>query len=603
MTDIEIAKKFKLKNINEIAKQIDIEDEDIELYGKYKAKISNPEKYYNKSDGKLILVTAMSPTPLGEGKTTISISIADGLRRIGKKSILALREPSLGPVFGIKGGATGGGYAQIVPMEDINLHFTGDIHAITSANNLLSAMIDNHIYFGNELKIKEVVWKRCVDLNDRQLRKIETGLSGESKIVPRMDGFDISVASEIMAILCLSENIKDLKEKLGNIIIGYNNNNEPVFAKDLKAEGAMAVLLKDAIKPNLVQTLEYTPALVHGGPFANIAHGCNSIIATKLGMKLADYTVTEAGFGADLGAEKFLDIKCRKANIKPNVVVCVATIKALKYHGGAPKEEILNENFECLQKGMENLYKHVDNLQNKFGLNVIVAINKYNTDTKEELEFVQKELTKRNVKSSIVESWAKGGDGAIDISNQIVQMCSDNGTNSNFELSDNDKIVADRKNNSDNKINNFKYIYSLEDSIENKIEKIAKEIYGAKKVNFMPDALKKIDKIIEISKAEKIYSANDFDSIKENKINNIKNIDYTKLPICIAKTQYSFSDDPKNITAIDNFEFTIRDIDLRAGAGFIVAYAGNILTMPGLPKVPSAENIDIDENGEIVGIF
>ena len=603
MTDIEIAKKFKLKNINEIAKQLDIEDEDIELYGKYKAKISNPEKYYNKSDGKLILVTAMSPTPLGEGKTTISISIADGLRRIGKKSILALREPSLGPVFGIKGGATGGGYAQIVPMEDINLHFTGDIHAITSANNLLSAMIDNHIYFGNELKIKEVVWKRCVDLNDRQLRKIETGLSGESKIVPRMDGFDISVASEIMAILCLSENIKDLKEKLGNIIIGYNNNNEPVFAKDLKAEGAMAVLLKDAIKPNLVQTLEYTPALVHGGPFANIAHGCNSIIATKLGMKLADYTVTEAGFGADLGAEKFLDIKCRKANIKPNVVVCVATIKALKYHGGAPKEEILNENFECLQKGMENLYKHVDNLQNKFGLNVIVAINKYNTDTKEELEFVQKELTKRNIKSSIVESWAKGGDGAIDISNQIVQMCSDNGTNSNFELSDNDKIVADRKNNSDNKINNFKYIYSLEDSIENKIEKIAKEIYGAKKVNFMPDALKKIDKIIEISKAEKIYSANDFDSIKEKKINNIKNIDYTKLPICIAKTQYSFSDDPKNITAIDNFEFTIRDIDLRAGAGFIVAYAGNILTMPGLPKVPSAENIDIDENGEIVGIF
>ena len=603
MTDIEIAKKFKLKNINEIAKQLDIEDEDIELYGKYKAKISNPEKYYNKSDGKLILVTAMSPTPLGEGKTTISISIADGLRRIGKKSILALREPSLGPVFGIKGGATGGGYAQIVPMEDINLHFTGDIHAITSANNLLSAMIDNHIYFGNELKIKEVVWKRCVDLNDRQLRKIETGLSGESKIVPRMDGFDISVASEIMAILCLSENIKDLKEKLGNIIIGYNNNNEPVFAKDLKAEGAMAVLLKDAIKPNLVQTLEYTPALVHGGPFANIAHGCNSIIATKLGMKLADYTVTEAGFGADLGAEKFLDIKCRKANIKPNVVVCVATIKALKYHGGAPKEEILNENFECLQKGMENLYKHVDNLQNKFGLNVIVAINKYNTDTKEELEFVQKELTKRNIESSIVESWAKGGEGAIDISNQIVQMCSDNGTNSNFELSDNDKIVADRKNNSDNKINNFKYIYSLEDSIENKIEKIAKEIYGAKKVNFMPDALKKIDKIIEISKAEKVYSANDFDSIKEKKINNIKNIDYTKLPICIAKTQYSFSDDPKNITAIDNFEFTIRDIDLRAGAGFIVAYAGNILTMPGLPKIPSAENIDIDENGEIVGIF
>ena len=551
MTDIEIAKKVKLKKIDEIAKQLNIEDEDIELYGKYKAKISNPEKYKNNQDGKLILVTAMSPTPLGEGKTTISISIADGLRRIGKNSILALREPSLGPVFGIKGGATGGGYAQVAPMEDINLHFTGDIHAITSANNLLSAMIDNHIYFGNELQINEVVWKRCMDLNDRQLRVIETGLSRESKIVPRKDGFDISVASEIMAILCLSENIKDLKQRLGNILIGYNKNEEPVFAKDLKAEGAMAVLLKDAIKPNLVQTLECTPALIHGGPFANIAHGCNSIIATKLAMKLSDYTVTEAGFGADLGAEKFLDIKCRKANIKPNVVICVATIKALKYHGGAPKEDILNENFECLQKGMENLYKHIDNIQNKFGLNIIVALNKYNTDTKEELEYVQKELTKRNIESSIVESWAKGGEGAIDISNKIIQICE--------------------------KKNNFKYIYDLEDSIENKIEKIAKQIYGAKKVTLMPNALKKIDKF--------------------------KKIGYTNLPICIAKTQYSFSDNPKDITITNNFEITIKDLDLKLGAGFIVAYAGNILTMPGLPKVPAAENIDIDENEEIVGIF
>ena len=550
MTDIEIAKQFKLKNIVDIASKLNLE-EDIELYGKYKAKISNPEKYKNKKDGKLILVTAMSPTPLGEGKTTISISIADGLRRIGKNSILALREPSLGPVFGIKGGATGGGYAQVAPMEDINLHFTGDIHAITSANNLLSAMIDNHIYFGNELQINEVVWKRCMDLNDRQLRVIETGLSGESKIVPRKDGFDISVASEIMAILCLSENIKDLKQRLGNILIGYNKNEEPVFARDLKAEGAMAVLLKDAIKPNLVQTLEYTPALIHGGPFANIAHGCNSIIATKLAMKLSDYTVTEAGFGADLGAEKFLDIKCRKANIKPNVVICVATIKALKYHGGAPKEEILNENFECLQKGMKNLYKHIDNIQNKFGLNIIVAINKYSTDTKEELEYVQKELSKKDIESSIVESWAKGGEGAIDISNKIIQMCE--------------------------KKDNFKYIYDLEDSIEDKIEKIAKQIYGAKKVTLMPKALNKIEKF--------------------------KKMGYTNLPICISKTQYSFSDNPKDITITNNFEITIKDLDLKLGAGFIVAYAGNILTMPGLPKVPAAEKIDIDENEEIVGIF
>ena len=371
MTDIEIAKQVNLENILDIAKKTNIDENDVELYGKYKAKISNFEKYNKNSKGKLVLVTAMSPTPLGEGKTTISIAIADGLRKIGKKSILALREPSLGPVFGMKGGATGGGHAQVAPMEDINLHFTGDIHAITSANNLLSAMIDNHIYYGNKLQIEKVVWKRCVDLNDRQLRKIQTGLSGESKIVPREDGFDISVASEIMAIVCLSENIEELKQRLGNIIIGYNKKEEPIFSKDLKAEGAMAVLLKDAIKPNLVQTLEHTPAIIHGGPFANIAHGCNSVIATKLGMELAEYTVTEAGFGADLGAEKFIDIKCRKAQIKPDVVICVATIKALKYHGGVPKEKILNENIEALKKGMKNLYKHIDNLKNIFGQNVI----------------------------------------------------------------------------------------------------------------------------------------------------------------------------------------------------------------------------------------
>ena len=553
MTDIEIARNVELKKIKEVAKEIDIAEDELELYGKYKAKISKEveEKLQNKQNGKLILVTAMSPTPLGEGKTTISISIADGLRKIGKKSILALREPSLGPVFGIKGGATGGGHAQVAPMEDINLHFTGDIHAITSANNLLSAMIDNHIYHGNELGIEKVVWKRCVDLNDRQLRKVNTGLSEESKIVPREDSFDITVASEVMAILCLSTDIDDLKKRLGNIIIGYNKEEEPIFAKDLKAEGAMAVLLKDAIKPNLVQTLEHTPALIHGGPFANIAHGCNSVIATKMAMKLADYTITEAGFGADLGAEKFLDIKCREANIKPNVVVCVATIKALKYHGGAPKESIQQENMECLEKGMSNLYRHIDNIRGKFGLNVIVAINKYNTDTSKELEFVQNELAKREIPSSIVESWAKGGDGAIDISNQIVGL-------------------AERE-------SRFGYMYDLDEKIVEKINKIAMKIYGAKAVLYPEEVAKKIEKIEEMG--------------------------YGNLPVCIAKTQYSFSDDAKNLQCNEPFEISIRDVELKAGAGFIVVLAGKIMTMPGLPKVPAAESIDIDENGEIVGIF
>lgn len=550
MTDIEIAKNTELKKITEVAKDIGIADEDIEPYGNYKAKISKVDT--SKNDGKLILVTAMSPTPLGEGKTTISIAIADGLRRIGKKSILALREPSLGPVFGMKGGATGGGHAQIAPMEDINLHFTGDMHAITSANNLLSAMIDNHIYQGNKLDIKKVTWKRCIDLNDRQLRKINTGLSGESKIVPREDGFDISAASEIMAIVCLATDIQDLKTRLGNIIIGYNKKEEPVFAKDLNAQGAMTVLLKDAIKPNLVQTLEHTPALVHGGPFANIAHGCNSVIATRMGMKLAEYTVTEAGFGADLGAEKFIDIKCRDANIKPNVVVCVATIKALKYHGGASKENIKEEDMISLEKGMNNLYKHIDNIRGRFGLNVIVAINKYNTDKENELEFVQNELAKREIPSSVVESWEKGGEGALDIANKIVELA-------------------------DQEEDKFEYIYNLDEAIVEKINKIAMKIYGAKAVLYPEEVARKIEKIEEMG--------------------------YGKLPICIAKTQYSFSDDAKNLECEEPFEIHVKDVELKTGAGFIVVLAGDIMTMPGLPVVPAAENIDIDEAGNIVGLF
>ena len=553
MTDIEIAGNTKLEKIEKIAKKLNIKEEDIECYGKYKAKISNSvyEKLKDKKDGKLILVTAINPTPLGEGKTTVSIAIADGLSKIGKKSILALREPSLGPVFGIKGGATGGGHVQVAPMEDINLHFTGDIHAITSANNLLSSMIDNHIYFGNELDIQEVTWKRCVDLNDRQLRKVQTGLSGEKNIVPREDGFDITVASEIMAILCLAENLKELKHKLGNIIIGYNSKKQPVYAKDLKAEGAMTVLLKDAIKPNLVQTLEHTPAIIHGGPFANIAHGCNSVIATKMAMKLADYTITEAGFGADLGAEKFLDIKCRKAQIKPDAVVIVATIKALKYHGGVEKEKIQEENFEGLQNGMKNLYKHIENLKNKFGLNVIVAINKYNTDISKEIEYVQADLAKKGIESSVVEGWAKGGNGAIDIAKKLVKL-------TNVQES-------------------FKYIYENEDDIKTKIQKVAKEIYGATEVEFSEKAIEEIERIEKLG--------------------------FGELPVCIAKTQYSLSDDAKNLECKEPFKLTIRDINLKAGAGFVVAIAGKIMTMPGLPRVPAAESIDIDENGEVVGIF
>lgn len=578
MTDIEIAEKVELERIDKIAKKLNIDKDDIECYGKYKAKISNDvyKKLENKKDGKLILVTAINPTPLGEGKTTVSIAIADGLSRIGKKSILALREPSLGPVFGIKGGATGGGYVQVAPMEDINLHFTGDIHAITSANNLLSSMIDNHIYFGNELDIKKVTWKRCVDLNDRQLRKIETGLSGEKNIVPREDGFDISVASEIMAILCLAENIEDLKEKLGNIIIGYNSKEEPVYAKNLNAQGAMAVLLKDAIKPNLVQTLEHTPAIIHGGPFANIAHGCNSIIATKMAMKLADYTITEAGFGADLGAEKFMDIKCRKAGIKPDAVVIVATIKALKYHGGVEKDKIQEENIAGLQQGMNNLFRHIENLKDKFGLNVIVAINKYNTDTIAEIEYVQGTLKEKNVEVSLVEGWAKGGEGAIDIAQKIANIVDEKDCSS-VDEEGNDR--ADKNINFENgkQENNLKFIYDLSDGIKEKIEKIAKEIYGAEGVKFEEEALAEIERIEKMG--------------------------YRELPVCIAKTQYSFSDDSKNLECKEPFKITIREINLKAGAGFVVAIAGKIMTMPGLPRIPAAEQIDIDGDGKIVGIF
>ena len=553
MTDIEIARNTKLENIVDVAKKVDVEEEDLELYGKYKAKFSSElyEKVKDRKNGKLILVTAISPTPLGEGKTTMSIAIADGLRKINKKSILALREPSLGPVFGIKGGATGGGKVQVAPMEDINLHFTGDIHAITAANNLLASLIDNHIYFGNELKFKEVVWKRCVDLNDRQLRVVDTGLSGESKIVPRRDKFDITVASEIMAVLCLAENIKDLKEKLGNILIGYNEEDKPIFAKDLNAQGAMAVLLKDAIKPNLVQTLEHTPAIIHGGPFANIAHGCNSIVATKLALKLADYTVTEAGFGADLGAEKFLDIKCRKAGIKPDAVVIVATIKALKYHGGIEKDKIQEENIEGLEKGLDNLYRHISNIKDKFGLNVIVAINRFTSDTEAEIECLRKHLEEKGVELSLVEGWAKGGEGAIDIAQKLVDLTE--------------------------KEENFQYMYDLNEGIKEKIEKVATKIYGAKGVVFEEAAQKEMKRIEELG--------------------------YANLPVCIAKTQYSFSDDPKNLECKDEYNITIRDLELKTGAGFIVALAGKIMTMPGLPRVPAAESIDIDENGEVVGIF
>ena len=553
MTDIEIARNTKLNPITEIARNLGIKENELEQYGKYKAKINEEafDRLKNEKDGKLVLVTAISPTPMGEGKTTVSIAIADGLRKINKNAVLALREPSLGPVFGLKGGATGGGKVQVAPMEDINLHFTGDIHAMTAANNLLSAMIDNHIYFGNELKIKKVIWKRCMDLNDRQLRTVNTGLSGEKKIVPREDGFDITVASEIMAIVCLAEDLRDLKQKLGNILIGFNEEDKPVFARDLKAEGALTVLLKDAINPNLVQTLEHTPAIIHGGPFANIAHGCNSIRATKLAMKLGDYVVTEAGFGSDLGAEKFLDIKCRKANLKPDAVVCVATIKAIKYHGGALKENVQKEDKEALKKGMHNLFVHIENMKKVYGMPTIVALNRYLTDTEEELEFVKQEVEAKGYEFSLVEGWAKGGEGAIDIAEKLVNL-----TEQPSELY---------------------YSYELNQDIKAKILNVAQKIYRAKDVEFSDEALENIKKIEELG--------------------------YSNLPVCIAKTQYSLSDDDKNLLCDNDYNIHVRDVILKTGAGFIVVLAGKIMTMPGLPKVPAAESIDIDENGEIVGIF
>ena len=553
MTDVEIARNTKLENINKIAEKCGLQDEEIEQYGKFKAKINQNafERLKNNKDGKLILVTAMNPTTMGEGKTTVSIAIADGLRKINKNAVLALREPSLGPVFGLKGGATGGGKVQVAPMEDINLHFTGDIHAMTAANNLLSAMIDNHIYFGNELKIKKVIWKRCLDLNDRQLRAVNTGLSGEKNIVPRFDGFDITVASEIMAILCLSKDIEDLRRRIGNIIIGYNEDDKPVFARDLNAQGALTVLLKDAINPNLVQTLEHTPAIIHGGPFANIAHGCNSVRATKLALKLGDYCVTEAGFGSDLGAEKFLDIKCRQEDLKPNAVVLVATIKAIKYHGGVPKEDVQKENIEALNKGMHNLYMHMDNLKNVYGLNVVVALNRYTSDTDEEINFVKEKVTEKGFEFSEVQGWAKGGEGAIDIAEKLVKMT---------ETS-----------------NNLNYSYELNQDIKTKILNVSKKIYRAQDVEYTDEANQNIKKIEELG--------------------------YGDLPICIAKTQYSLSDDPKNLLCDNDYNIHVRDVILKSGAGFIVVLAGKIMTMPGLPKVPAAENIDIDENGNIVGIF
>lgn len=548
-SDIEIARSVNPMNIMDVAKKIGICDYIIP-YGKYKAKISIDDICDKKIKSKLILVTAINPTPMGEGKTTVSISLSDALNKLGKKSILALREPSLGPVFGIKGGAAGGGYAQVIPMEDINLHFNGDFHAITSANNLLCSLIDNHIYFGNELGIDKVTFKRCLDLNDRQLRVINTGLSGESRIVPRVDGFDITAASEIMAILCLSRNIDDLKRRLGNIVIGYNKDGKEVTARDLKAEGAMAVLLHDAILPNLVQTLEGNPAIIHGGPFANIAHGCNSVIATNTAMKLGDYTVTEAGFGADLGAEKFLDIKCRMDDLNPDAVVLVATIRSLKYHGGMDKNDITKEDIHYLDIGMKNLYKHIDNLRNVYGLNVVVAINRFDSDTDKEISYLSKKLDEKNVSYALTTGFRDGSDGSLLLA---------------------EKVMAEA-----NKKNNFSYSYDINDDIKTKIFKVTNKIYGASDV---------------------IYDNKALEEIK-----NLEDNGHGNLPICIAKTQYSLSDDPNNLTGDNEYDIHVKEVILKAGAEFIVVLTGKIMTMPGLPKNPNSERIDI-KDGIIEGIF
>ena len=553
-TDIEIAQSVELKPITEVVEKVGIGFDDLELYGKYKAKLSFDKINAVKDNkpGKLILVTAINPTPAGEGKSTMSIGLADALNKIGKKTMIALREPSLGPVMGIKGGAAGGGYAQVLPMEDINLHFTGDMHAITTANNALSALLDNHIHQGNALGIdqRRIIWKRVVDLNDRALRHVNVGLGGPLNGIPREDGFDITVASEIMAILCLATDIKDLKERLANIVVAYRYDRTPVYVRDLEIEGALTLILKDAIKPNLVQTIYGTPALVHGGPFANIAHGCNSVLATATALRLADYTITEAGFGADLGAEKFLDIKCRFTGFKPDAVVVVATIRALKMHGGLAKTELATENIEALKKGMTNLAKHIENIQ-KFGLPIVVAINAFPTDTENELQELKALCESMGASVSISEAWAKGGEGAIDLAQKVIEATE--------------------------KPSNFQYMYDVNDSIKDKINAIATKIYGADGVNYTPA----VEKTIAEFEAEGL----------------------DKMPICMAKTQYSLSDDQFKLGAPTGFKITVRELRISAGAGFIVALTGNILTMPGLPKKPAAENMDIDINGKITGLF
>ena len=554
-TDIQIAQECEKKKITEIAKIAGVDEKYLEQYGNYKAKVDYQllRDKADQPDGKLILVTAITPTPAGEGKTTTSVGLTDGLRKIGKNAIVALREPSLGPVFGVKGGAAGGGYAQVVPMEDINLHFTGDFHAIGAANNLLAAMLDNHIQQGNVLGIdpRRITWRRAVDMNDRQLRNIIDGLGARTDGTPRQDGFDITVASEVMAILCLSSDILDLKERLSKIVVAYTYDNTPVTAGQLKAQGAMAALLKDALKPNLVQTLEGTPAFIHGGPFANIAHGCNSVIATKMALKLGDYAVTEAGFGADLGAEKFLDIKCRKAGLHPAAVVIVATVRALKHHGGVAKEDLNTENLDALQKGLPNLLQHVENIQNVYHLPCVVAINAFPTDTKAELDLVEEKCKELGVNVALSEVWAKGGQGGIALAEEVVRLCEED--------------------------NDFSYAYDLDLSIKEKIEAIATKIYHADGVEYIGATARKIKQL----------EADGFGS----------------LPICMAKTQYSFSDDQKKLGAPKGFKIAVRDIKVSAGAGFIVALTGEIMTMPGLPKVPAAEKIDVDENGVITGLF
>ena len=554
-SDIEIAQECEKQKITEIAKAAGIGEEYLEQYGNYKAKVDYKllKDLDSKPDGKLILVTAITPTPAGEGKTTTSVGLADGLRKLGKRSVVALREPSLGPVFGVKGGAAGGGYAQVVPMEDINLHFTGDFHAIGAANNLLAAMLDNHIQQGNALGIdpKNITWKRAVDMNDRQLRHIVNGLGGRMQGVPREDGFEITVASEVMAVLCLSSSITDMKERLGKIIVGYTYDGKPVTAHDLKAEGAMAALLKDAIKPNLVQTLEGTPAFIHGGPFANIAHGCNSVMATRMALKLSDYTVTEAGFAADLGAEKFIDIKCRMSGLRPSAVVIVATVRALKYHGGVPKAELNAENLEALEKGLPNLLQHVSNVKDVYGLPCVVAINAFPTDTKAELDMVEAKCRELGVNVALSEVWAKGGEGGKALAAEVVRLCE--------------------------QPNNFSFVYDVNASIEEKLDTICKRVYHADGVALDANAKKQLKQITDLG--------------------------FDKLPICMAKTQYSFSDNASLLGAPKGFTVTVRNLKVCAGAGFLVALTGDIMTMPGLPKVPAAEKIDVDENGVISGLF